>query len=96
VLELNDGFACDLEDLWDGGWLQNIASKLQGLRELNRSEFLEQIRQAADLKTTEDATIITQIVFRILKSAIPRQEIETISKALPDDLREFWQAAEAA
>ncbi|HCG99893.1 MAG: hypothetical protein A2074_04555 [Candidatus Aquicultor primus] len=95
VLELNDSLACDLEDLWDAGWLQKFASKLQSLRELDRSEFLEQIRQAADLKTTEDATIVTQIVFRILKSSIPKQEIEAMSKALPSDLREFWQAAEA-
>lgn len=95
VLELNDNLACDLEDLWDGGWLQKFASKLQSLREFDRAEFLEQIRQAADLKTTEDATIVTQIVFRILKSAIPAREVEALSNALPGDLREFWLAAEA-
>jgi len=96
VVELNDNLACDLEDLWDGGWLQNIVSKLQSFRELDRYEFLEQIRQAADLQTIEDATYVTQNVFSVLKSAIPEQEVEAISNALPDDLREFWRTDEAA
>lgn len=95
VVELNESLTCDLEDLWDGGWLQKVVSTLQGFREFDRDEFLEQIRQAADLKTIEDATFITQSIFSVLKSAIPGSEIDAIASALPDDLREFWQTAKA-
>lgn len=93
ITDISESLPQDIEDLWEGGWLQRFLSNLQSLRELDRYEFLEQVRQAADLPTLDEAEKITDVVFSALKSAIPEEEVEHVSGELPDDLRDFWKAA---
>lgn len=93
IIDISENLPEDIEKLWEGGWLQRLMSRLQSLRAMDQDEFLEQIREAADLPDIADTKRITEIVFNVLKSAIPAQEVEHISSELPEDLRTFWKAA---
>lgn len=93
VIDIYENLSDDIEDLWEGGWLQRFMSLLQSFREMDREDFLEQVRQAADLPELADAENLTEIVFSALKAAIPEREVEHISNELPEDLRGFWKAA---
>lgn len=83
----------DIDELWEGGILQRIMSRLQSLREMDKEDFIEQVREAADIKTTEEAEQVTEAVFLALKEAIPDREVEHITDDLPDDLSDLWKAA---
>ncbi|MCL6473226.1 MAG: DUF2267 domain-containing protein [Firmicutes bacterium] len=83
----------DLDTLFHGSWLQTLMSGLQSLREFDKEEFVEQVRERADLSTTDEAANIIRIVFSALKEAIPQQEVEHINRDLPDDVRDLWRAA---
>lgn len=83
----------DMDDLWTGGWLQRLMVRLQSLHKMNMDEFIEQVREAADVRTTQEAENLTKIVFKALKDAIPPTEVEHIQKDLPVELKDFWKAA---
>ncbi|HZD60544.1 MAG TPA: DUF2267 domain-containing protein [Anaerolineae bacterium] len=93
ITDISESLPGDIEGLWEGRWLQRMLSRLQSLREMDEYEFLEQVRQAADLPDLNQAERMTEIVFGVLKSAIPQVEVEHISRELPEDLRGFWKAA---
>lgn len=93
VLDLDETLPTDIDSLWHGGWLQMLMTRLQSLRDLDKEEFIEQVREAADLHTKQEAEELTRIVFHALKKAIPCEEVEHISGDLADDLQDLWQAA---
>lgn len=83
----------DIDVLWEGSLLQRIMSRLQSLREMDKDDFIEQVREAADIKTTKEAEQATEAVFLALKEAIPDREVDHITDDLPDDLSDLWKAA---
>ena len=83
----------DIEDLWHGGWLQRFMSRMQSFREMDIEDFIEQVREATDVRTRVEAARLTKIIFHVLKEAIPPREVEHIAQDLPDELSQFWQAA---
>ncbi|MBE0448397.1 MAG: DUF2267 domain-containing protein [Actinobacteria bacterium] len=93
VTDISENLPDDVEGMWEGGWLQRLLARIQSFREMDRYEFLEQVRQAADLPDLNQAERLTEIVFSALKTTIPQEEVEHISRELPEDLRGFWKAA---
>ncbi|NCO66421.1 MAG: hypothetical protein COW32_04650 [Candidatus Aquicultor secundus] len=94
--EVNDIYETlpqDMDDLWTGGWLQRLMVRLQGLHKMNIEEFIEQVREAADIRTSQEAERLTGIVFNALKEAIPSTEVEHVQKDLPVELKDLWKAA---
>lgn len=91
--DIHDVLSSDLDTLFHGSWLQTLMSSLQSLREFDKEEFVEQVRERADLSTTAEAETIIRVVFSALKEAIPQQEIEHINRDLPDDVSDLWRAA---
>ncbi|MEW5707142.1 MAG: DUF2267 domain-containing protein [Actinomycetota bacterium] len=83
----------DIENIWEGNWLQKLTSLLQSFREMDKDEFIEQIREAADIRTSKEAELVAEVVFNTLKAAIPPREVEHISRDLPDNLKDLWKAA---
>lgn len=83
----------DIDTLWEGSWLMRLTSRLIGLRELDRDEFLEQVREAVDVRTIAEAERLAKAVFAALKAAIPVREVQHIVRDLPEDLRDLWAAA---
>jgi len=83
----------DIDDLWEGGWLAKIMMALQSLRYMNMNDFIEQVREAVDVPTREEAERIARVVLRSLKATIPAEEVQHISEDLPDELKDFWKAA---
>ncbi len=93
VIDIDETLPADIDSLWHGGWLQMLMTSLQSLRDLNKDEFVEQVRESADLRTKQEAEDIIRTVFHALKVAIPYQEVEHITNDLADDLQNMWKAA---
>ncbi len=83
----------DMDTLWTGGWLQRLIVRLESLHKMNIEEFIEQIREAADIHTYQEAERLTRIVLKALKETIPPAEVEHIQKDLPVELKNLWDAA---
>ncbi|HEY3373886.1 MAG TPA: DUF2267 domain-containing protein [Candidatus Aquicultor sp.] len=93
IRDVYDTLPEDIDRFWEGGWMQRVMSWLQGLRYLDREDFIEQVREAADVKTSAEAQRLADVVFSTLKRAIPSKEVEHISHDLPEDIQQLWNAA---
>jgi len=83
----------DIDGLWEGGWLAKIMMALQSLRYMNMDDFMEQVREAVDVRTREEAEHIARVVLHALKASIPPEEVRHVSEDLPEALKDFWRAA---
>jgi len=57
-------------------------------------EFVGEVRRWLSDARPVDARDAVRAVFAVLSSHIPRGQIDTVQKALPKDIRDFWIAAE--
>ncbi|MHB8840418.1 MAG: DUF2267 domain-containing protein [Candidatus Aquicultor sp.] len=93
VHDVHETLPQDMGTLWTGGWLQRLVVRLESLHKMNIEEFIEQIREAADIRTYQEAERLTRIVLKVLKETIPPTEVEHIQKDLPVELKNLWDAA---
>jgi uncharacterized protein (DUF2267 family) len=81
----------ELKDVWEQG-------EREGRRpvKLHRAEFLERVKQDADLASIKEARWMTLAVFAALKESVSPGESEDVWAQLPKDLKELWAEAQAA
>jgi nucleoid DNA-binding protein len=83
----------DLESLWEGGWLQRFISRIQGLRVMDKDDFIEQVRETADIADKAEAEEAIRAVFIAFKSAIPKSETKHVHNELTNGVLDMWDAA---
>lgn len=56
----------------------------------DETEFLEEVRRRAGLRTQDEAREAALVVFNALKAAIPRKDVHDTAAELPPELRALW------
>lgn len=56
-------------------------------------EFLNKVKERAELKSEEEAKNAIRAVFQLLKIKMPDKESANVATQLPGDIEQFWQAA---
>ena len=67
----------------------------QSGEEFDRQQFLEDVRQLAGLQDLTQAREAADVVFTVLKLAIPRADVHDTATELPPNLRHLWLEADA-
>jgi uncharacterized protein (DUF2267 family) len=79
----------ELKDVWAAG---------EGFErppvKMNRAEFLERVREEADLPSEREAQWATLAVFAALKAQLSPGEADDVLAQLPKDLKELWTEAQ--
>ena len=83
----------ELWDLWDAGFLHDVARVIGGVDRMDREEFLARVQNTAHLSNTNEAESATLAVFRTLREQITSGEQHSVYLQLPDDLKELWAEA---
>ena len=81
----------ELRQLWDQG-----AREGRVPTKLHLPEFLERVKDRADLPSAKEARWMTLAVFAALKEHVSPGESADVWSQLPKDLKELWAEARAA
>lgn len=83
----------DVKPLWWGQLRKTLSLWRRQPEKYNYPEFLEKVKERANLEGPEEAKKATEAVFQLLKLKIPERESANVATQLPQDLEQFWQAA---
>jgi uncharacterized protein (DUF2267 family) len=71
-----------------------LSVRQRGVIKFNRAEFLEKIKEDANLRNVNDALQSTTAVIETLKRYVNPGEIKDVADALPPGLKEIWLGQE--
>jgi uncharacterized protein (DUF2267 family) len=84
----------EVKPLW---WSPSLKKSLPLLKrqpaKYNFAEFINKVKERAELATDAEAKSAVKTVFQLLKIKIPEKESANVATQLPHDIEEFWQAA---
>jgi uncharacterized protein (DUF2267 family) len=83
----------DIDSMFEGSWFDRVIVHIQSLHSMLKDEFIEQVREAADLRSSFEAEKFIMAVFSTLKATIPRAEVKHLHNELTDGVTDMWDAA---
>lgn len=83
----------ELKDEWDLSGAEEVTYAVAGPKSLGRDEFLEVVREKAELGSEGEAVHATRAVFCALRQALPERDVRDTAGSLPAPLRGLWDTA---
>jgi uncharacterized protein (DUF2267 family) len=91
--DLDDVLPNDIDSMFEGSLFDRFIARIQSLHTMVRDDFIEQVREAADLRTTFETEKFIMAVFSTLKATIPQTEVKHLHNELTDGVTDMWDAA---
>lgn len=83
----------EIKDLWESGMWEHIQRSMGGFERLDLGAFLSRVATELGYYDINQAEATTRAVFATLQEQVTPGAKETITRELPQDLREFWETS---